>query len=181
MTSSTPPGEDTHDTGDLQDTGDTALYERRLAEFEYAIWHLGAAFTRWRRDCLDAVSETNLTSTEAAILHAVHMMGTSKGLMEIARLLHRDDIANLQYGLKKLTQLGLIERQGRSRKATVYAVTEAGGALVEAYLARRREVLLRLFMQVAPTSAELDNLIMQMHVMIGLYDQSSDLLLTRQP
>ncbi|MCF3935489.1 winged helix DNA-binding protein [Acuticoccus sp. M5D2P5] len=164
-----------------ENTDETALYERRLAEFEYAIWHLGAAFARWRRDCLGAVSDTNLSSTEAAILHAVHMMGAPKGLMEIARLLHRDDIANLQYGLKKLTQLGLIERQGRSKKATVYAMTEAGTEIVEAYLARRREVLLRLFMQAAPSHGELDELIMRMHVMIGLYDQSSDLLLTRQP
>ncbi|XWN30111.1 MAG: winged helix DNA-binding protein [Devosia sp.] len=160
---------------------DESVYETRLAEFEYALWHVGAAFARWRRDCLANVSDLNLTNTEAAILHAVHMSGAPKGLMEVSRLLHRDDIANLQYGLKKLTKLGLIERQGRSRKATVYAASPEGAALVEAYLARRREVLLRLFMQAAPSPDKLEDIIMRLHVMIGLYDQSSDLLLTRQP
>lgn len=157
------------------------LYETRLAEFEYAIWHVSAAFTRWRRDCLAAVCDLNLTNTEASILHAFHMTGAPKGLMEVSRLLHRDDIANLQYGLKKLTKLGLIERQGRSRKTTVYAISAEGSALVEAYLARRREVLLRLFVQAAPSPDRLEDIIMRMHMMIGLYDQSSDLLLARQP
>lgn len=58
-------------------------YETKFAEFEYAIWHLGAAFTRWRRDCLGSVSDVSLNSTEASILHAVHMNGTDKGLVEI--------------------------------------------------------------------------------------------------
>ncbi|MEM8552735.1 MAG: winged helix DNA-binding protein [Pseudomonadota bacterium] len=156
-------------------------YEHRLSEFEYAIWHLGAAFARWRRDCLASVSQHNLTNTEGAILHAVHMMGSEKGLMEIARLLHRGDIPNLQYGLKKLTQLGLVERKGRSRKAAVYAVTASGKSIVDAYLTQRREVLLRLFMEAAPSPDHLEELVMRMHVMIGLYDQSSDLLLSRQP
>jgi predicted MarR family transcription regulator len=156
-------------------------YERRLAEFEFAIWHLGAAFARWRRDCLAAVTDLNLSSTEASILHAVHMSGEPKGVMEVARLLHRDDVTNLQYGLKKLTGLGLVERQGRSRKAAVYVATADGAALVEAYLAKRREVLLRLFRQAAPSPEHLEELVLRMHVMIGLYDQSSDLLLTRQP
>ncbi|MDQ0315446.1 winged helix DNA-binding protein [Amorphus orientalis] len=158
-----------------------ADYEAKLAEFEYAIWHLGAAFARWRRDCLASVSDISLSSTEASILHAVHMNGTAKGLMEIGRLLHRDDMTNIQYGLKKLGQLGLIEKQGRSRKSMTYAVSEHGDEIIQAYLDQRRAVLLRLFQQVAPAPDDLTNLIMQMHVMIGIYDQSGDLIMNRQP
>lgn len=154
-------------------------YETKLAEFEYVIWHLGAAFSRWRRDCLSSVSELNLSSSEASVLHAVHTNKAAKGVMEISRMLHRDDLANIQYGLKKLWQLGLIEKQGNSRKNMTYTVTEAGNEIVEAYLARRRELLLRLFRQVAPSSEDLSNLIVQLHVMVGIYDQSSDLAANR--
>lgn len=156
-------------------------YETKFSEFEYAIWHLGSAFARWRRDCLDAVSDVGLSSTEASVLHAIHMNGNPKGLMEISRLLHRDDLPNIQYGLKKLSQLGLIEKQGSSRKNMTYSVSEDGSRIVDAYLRKRREVLLRLFQHVAPSSRDLDDLIMQMHVMIGLYDQSSDMVMSRQP
>lgn len=156
-------------------------YETKFAEFEYAIWHLGAAFARWRRDCLGSVSDVSLSSTEASILHAVHMNGTAKGLVEIGRLLHRDDMTNIQYGLKKLGQLGLIEKRGNSRKNMTYAVSARGDEIIGAYLDQRRKVLLRLFQQVAPAPDDLDTLILQMHVMIGIYDQSGDLIMNRQP
>lgn len=156
-------------------------YETKFAEFEYAIWHLGAAFARWRRDCLGSVSDVSLSSTEASILHAVHMNGTTKGLVEIGRLLHRDDMTNIQYGLKKLGQLGLIEKRGNSRKNMTYSISARGDEIIAAYLEQRRKVLLRLFQQVAPAPDDLDTLILQMHVMIGIYDQSGDLIMNRQP
>lgn len=154
-------------------------YEAKLVEFEYATWHLGAAFSRWRRDCLASVSEHNLSGTEASILHVVHMNGTWKGVTEICRLLHRDDLPNIQYGVKKLGQLGLIEKRGNSRKNMTYGISEAGEIIVDAYLKRRREVLLQLFKQVAPGTEDLSDLIVQMHVMVGIYDQSSDLVISK--
>lgn len=156
-------------------------YETRLSEFEYAIWHLGAAFARWRRDCLGSVADTPMSNTEASILHAIHMYGTEKGVMEIARLLHRDDLANIQYGLKKLGQLGLIEKRGNSRKNMTYVVSDTGKAIVDAYLEQRRAILLRLFERAAPSADSLSDMILQMHVMIGLYDQAGDMIMNRQP
>lgn len=158
-----------------------APYEAKLSDFEYALWHLGAAFARWRRDCLRSVDGRDLNSTEASLLHVIHLSDTPKGVMDICRLLHRDDLANIQYGLKKLGGLGLVQKHGRSRKSMTYTVTEEGRAIVEAYLERRREILLRLFMQVAPSTEDLTDLIMQMHVMIGIYDQSSGLVMNHQP
>lgn len=155
-------------------------YEAKLAEFEYAIWHMGAAFARWRRDCLGSVSDLNVSNTEASILHVVHMNGTRKGVTEISRLLHRDDLPNIQYGLKKLWQLGLIEKEGNSRKNMTYCVSKTGEEIVEAYLEQRRKILLRLFKQVAPATDDLSDLIVQMHVMVGIYDQSSDLVISQK-
>lgn len=155
--------------------------EAQLSEFEYAIWHLGAAFSQWRRDCLGSVADGQYSNTEASVLHVIHMYGTPKSLMDISRLLHRDDLSNIQYGLKKLAQHKLIEKQGSSRKTMTYTISPAGNEIIEDYLERRRTVLLRLFQQVAPSPSDLTDLVMQMHVMIGVYDQSRDLIMSRQP
>lgn len=154
--------------------------EEVLAGFEYALWHLGSAFSRWRRDCFASVCDLGLSGSETSILHVVDMNGTAKGLMDISRLLHRDDIPNLQYGLKKLLQLGLIEKRGTSRKTTNYVTSETGKNIIADYKQMRRETLLRLFRQVPQTAENMEQMVAMMHVMSGIYDQSGDMLM-RQP
>ncbi len=34
---------------------ETQRHERAVNAFEYAAWHLGSAFARWRRDCLASI------------------------------------------------------------------------------------------------------------------------------
>lgn len=161
--------------------GDKKLDERAWAEFEYALWQLGGAFARWQRECLASVSALNLSGTEAAILHAVHMNGVPKGVMEISRLLHRDDLPNLQYGLKKLQQIGLVTKLGASRKMMIYEVTDEGRKVVEAFLRQRRDTLFALLGHVADLPEELRYMTTRMHLLTGIYDQSSDLARTHQP
>lgn len=161
--------------------GAARLDERAWAEFEYALWQLGGAFALWQRECLASVTELNLSGTEAAILHVVHMNGVPKGVMEISRLLHRDDLPNLQYGLKKLQQLGLVAKRGASRKMMNYEVTEAGRKIVEAFLDQRRKTLFQLLDHVADLPEELRYMTTRMHLLTGIYDQSSDLVRTHQP
>jgi predicted MarR family transcription regulator len=152
--------------------------EQTVNTFEYAAWHFGSAFARWRRDCLASLPATGLGGTEASILHVVHLNGTAKGLSDVARLLHRDDLANLQYGLKKLLSLGFIEKSsdGASRRNTTYVASETGRALIEAYLQHRRDALLRLVASMSGTKEALQQATSILHVMTGLYDQASMIL-----
>jgi predicted MarR family transcription regulator len=152
--------------------------EQTVNAFEYAAWHLGSAFARWRRDCLAALPATGLGGTEASILHVLHLNGTAKGLSDVARLLHRDDLANLQYGLKKLLSLGFIEKasDSASRRNTTYMPTETGRALIDAYLQQRRDALVRLVASMSGTQDALHQATSILHVMTGLYDQASMIL-----
>lgn len=161
--------------------GESKLDERGWAEFEYALWQLGGAFARWQRECLASVSALNLSGTEAAILHVVHMNGVPKGVMEISRLLHRDDLPNLQYGLKKLQQIGLVAKLGASRKTMLYEVSDKGREVVDAFLRQRRDTLFALLEHVADLPEELRHMTTRMHLLTGIYDQSSDLARTHQP
>jgi len=153
-------------------------HERAVTAFEYAAWHLSSAFARWRRDCLASLPGVDLSGAEASILHIVHLNGTPKGLSEISRLLHRDDLANLQYGLKKLLTLGYIEKadQKATKKNTTYRASAKGQALVEAYLQRRRDTLLRLTASLSGTTEAVEKATIMLHVMIGLYDQASNIV-----
>jgi len=101
-----------------------------------------------------------------------------KGLSDVARLLHRDDLANLQYGLKKLLSLGFIEKasDGASRRNTTYVPTESGRAIVDAYLQHRRDTLVRLVGSMSGTQEALQQATSILHVMTGLYDQASTIL-----
>lgn len=157
---------------------EVAPVEGAINAFEYAAWHLGSAFARWRRDCLSTLPGTNLAGTEASILHVLHLNGTAKGLGDIARLLHRDDLANLQYGLKKLLSLGYIDKagDGASRRHATYATSKAGAAIVDAYMQRRRESLIRLAATMSGTEGALQQATAILHVMTGLYDQASTIV-----
>ncbi|MCK8779526.1 winged helix DNA-binding protein [Rhizobium sp. NTR19] len=153
-------------------------HEQAVNAFEYAIWHLGSSFARWRRDCLACLPETSLTGAEASILHVIHLNGTDKGITEISRLLHRDDMANLQYGIKKLLAQGYIEKANASapKKNVAYRTSSKGAKLVEDYLTVRRETLMKLTDRMPGMTDAINEVTMMMHIMIGIYDQASNIV-----
>jgi predicted MarR family transcription regulator len=160
---------------------DISREEAALTHFEYAAWHLASAFAKWRRDCLASLPENDLSGSEASILHIVHMNGTAKGLAEISRLLHRDDTANLQYGIKKLIGLGHIIKadSAASPKLTTYVTTDKGQALIDAYKARREEILLGLTQALPGMYDTIESTTNVLHVMVGLYEQASEIATSR--
>jgi predicted MarR family transcription regulator len=161
------------------DNPDESLrHEQAINAFEYAIWHLGSAFARWRRDCLACLPGEALSGAEASILHIVHLNDTPKGIGEISRLLHRDDIANLQYGIKKLLAQGFLEKTNPKapKKSVTYRTSAKGRKLVEDYLRLRRETLMRLTARVPGMTDTIGEVTTMLHVMIGLYDQASNIV-----
>jgi len=167
-------------TADPTDS-ETARNDAALAHFEYAAWHLSSAFAKWRRDCIASLPADDLGGSEASILHIVAMNDTAKGLAELSRLLHRDDTANLQYGIKKLLTLGYITKADStaSRKLTTYIATAKGIALVSAYNKRREEILLALTHALPGLADTIEKTTNVMHVMVGLYEQASEIAASR--
>lgn len=159
--------------------GDVALrHEQAINGFEYAVWHLASAFARWRRDCLACLPDAALSGAEASILHIVRINDTPKGLAEISRLLHRDDVANLQYGIKKLLAQGYLEKADPKapKKNVTYRTSTRGRILVEEYLRLRRETLIRLSDRVPGMTDAITEVTTMLHVMIGIYDQASNIV-----
>ena len=70
--------------------------EIALTELEYSLFRVFESFTRWQMECVATAGVPNLSGADAAILNVVRMRDRPKGISDIARLLNRDDIANLQ-------------------------------------------------------------------------------------
>jgi len=152
--------------------------ERALTGVEWSLWRLSAAFIRWQGECMSAVAGRPIGGHDTALLHVVAYQDRPKGLSEIARLLGRTDIANVQYALRKLNRLRLIAPlAGRSRKDTLYRATAEGTALIEGYRALRRELLVAL---AGSEEAELADLDLRLVRLTELYDGASRSAVQRQ-
>jgi predicted MarR family transcription regulator len=158
-----------------------AMFENEVpvTEFEYAILRFSAAFTRWQGDCMSCATHSGLSGQDAAVLHVVRMREIPKSLSEIARLLNRDDIANIQYSLKKLLSAGLLTKASAvSKKQTSYAVSATGRRITDAYSEVRREILISMIGELRNPSEDLGQATRTLDMLIGLYDQASRIAAT---
>ena len=150
-----------------------------VTEFEFAVWRFSAAFVRWQGDCMACATPSGLSGQDAAILHVIRMRDMPKTLSEIGRLLNRDDVANIQYSLKKLLTAGLIEKaDASSKKQTSYTVSAAGADVTAAYSEHRRTILLAMIAQVQDKVPDITEATRTLDLLIGIYDQASRIAAT---
>jgi predicted MarR family transcription regulator len=117
--------------------------EARLTELEFCLEQLAQSYYRWKSLCFRAVSDITLSGEDVAVLNTIRMGDDPKQLSEIAKLLNRTDMPNLQYALRKLTKAGLVENSGStSRREMRYRVTGAGRRVTDAYACMRAEILM---------------------------------------
>ncbi len=149
-------------------------HEIAVTELEYSLFRVSEAFLRWQAECFMAASAKALSGADNGVLHVIRMKERPKGITEIARLLNRDDIANVQYSIRKLSAAGLIERGvGASSKNVTYQVTEAGREVTERYAALRRRLLIELTQSVADSDQQLEEASRLLNLMTGIYDQAA--------
>jgi predicted MarR family transcription regulator len=149
-------------------------YEVDLTELEFSILRVSAAFERWRSDCMACCLDKSLSGADTAVLHVVRMHDRPKSISEIGRLLNRDDLSNLQYGIRKLVNAGVIEKAGNSdsKKGVTYVVTDLGCEITDKFSQFRRELLLSLTKSMS-TDISFDDVARVLNLMSGIYDQAS--------
>lgn len=153
----------------------TDTHEVVLTELEFAIIRVASAFDRWQSDCLAFCSGQRFSGADVATLHVIRMHDRPKSISEIARLLKRDDQSNLQYGIRKLSKAGLIEKSSGNnggRKGVTYQVTDEGREVTETYATYRQELLLSMTKTIAE-DATLEDVSKLMNHLSGLYDQAA--------
>jgi predicted MarR family transcription regulator len=149
--------------------------EVNFTELEFAILRISGAFDRWQKDCLACCIDGGLSGIDNAVLHIVRMHDRPKSISEIARLLNRDDISNLQYSLRKLSKAGLIARAGtsNSKRTAAYEVTEEGTRVSDLFAQFRRELLLTLTRSIKDLDVDILTACKVLNITSGLYDHAS--------
>jgi predicted MarR family transcription regulator len=148
--------------------------EARLTGFEFSLERVVHAFYRWKAACLAAVSDADLTGNDVAVLNTIRMKERAKSRTEIAQLLNREDVSNIQYALRKLLREGLIEKNdAASRKTATYRATKAGMRVTEAYAEMRRAVLIEMSPHLTEADSPFEEAGQLLDLMAGAYDQAA--------
>jgi len=156
-----------------QDKIETKRHEALLTEFEWSLWRISSAFLRWQGECSSQLTDTPFSGHDTAILHTIRYRGRPKGLSEICRLLGREDTSNVQYSIKKLLSVGLIERlDGRSRKETLYRTSAKGLKLTHEYRRLREELLVSLVHRMSDAEPHLLSTTETLELLTGFYESA---------
>ena len=150
-------------------------YEVGLTELEFAIMRVSEAFYRWQSDCLACCFPQSFSGADNAVLHVIRMHDRPKSISEIGRLLNRDDQSNLQYGIRKLVNVGLIEKSNASdnKRGVTYQVSDLGREVTDRYAEFREELLISLTKSMSDWEENLDRVARVLNLMSGMYDQAS--------
>jgi predicted MarR family transcription regulator len=155
--------------------------ERAFFEFEQALICASEAFYRFAGAALGPTGrQHNLTGEENVILQQLMFTSKPRSVSDLSRFSNRDDIANIQYSLRKLTAAGLIEKvPGSTNRDTRYQPTAAGRELTELLVATRREQLIAPSANITDIEKQLKAATIAMSLLTGLYDHVSRVLAGR--
>lgn len=144
-----------------------------LSEFEFGLMIAGAAFNRWVVRCMAAVGLRDLSALDICVLHSVNHRGRGKRLNDICFVLNIEDAHLVNYALKKLARLDLVERSRRGKE--VFFATTAHGTEICARYRKVREACLIETLSALGTidNAEIGDLARVLRALSGIYDQAA--------
>lgn len=143
-----------------------------LSEFEYGMIIASNAFSRWAVRCMSATGMKDMTINDVLVLHHINHRAREKKLTDIAFTLNIEDTHVVNYSLKKLVGLGLVQTDRRG-KEVLYSTNEAGQKICEKYFALRERVLVSNLTGTESERYELRELARFLRVLSGLYDQAA--------
>lgn len=148
-----------------------------LSAFEFGLIIASNAFERWIVRCMAAAGQPELGALDTLVLHSVNHREREKKLADLCFVLNVEDTHTVNYALKKLLRLGLIDRR-RDRKEIFYRTTEAGRALCRRYRDVREDCLVGTLGAFAGTADrdlgdEVGELADLLRALSGLYDQAA--------
>ncbi|MCO5091127.1 winged helix DNA-binding protein [Bosea sp. (in: a-proteobacteria)] len=170
MPDPTPPPDD---LGPIVSSGHLASGAMpALSEFEFALSMTVHAFQRWMVRCMAAAGIADLSALDVLVLHNVNHRGKAKRLADICLVLNIEDTHLVNYSLKKLERLKLIEG-GRKGKEKTIRVTPAGEEACRRYALIREQLLVRSVRASGADPARLSEIAAMMRSLSGQYDQAA--------
>src|SRR5450830_791020 len=145
---------------------------KELSEFEFGMIIANNAFSRWMVRCISAAGMKDMTATDVLVLHHINHRAREKKLADIAFILNIEDTHVVNYSLKKLLSLGLVNTEKRG-KEVLYSTNEAGQDLCKRYYEIREQLLVSSLSGDDSESFELEELARFLRILSGLYEQAA--------
>jgi len=142
------------------------------SEVEYGLIIMYNAFSRWMTRCMSAAGNTDLTPLEILVLHNTNHRGRDKRLADICFLLNIEDTHTVNYALRKLLKMELLDSEKRG-KEVFYRTSASGAALCEAYRKVRERCFLDGLTHLDMTGDEMREIAVRLRALSGQYDQAS--------
>lgn len=129
--------------------------EIKATDFELGLWRVFYGFMRWQQECERNVNGSNLTGQDLSVLHTIRMKDRAKSITDIARLLNRDDMFNIQYSIRKLLKLRFIQKvKLPDSKSISYQMTAIGIKNTDNLAIARKKILIDMFIKDADLNLE---------------------------
>lgn len=142
------------------------------SEVEYGMIIAYNAFSRWMTRCMAAAGNVDMTPLEILVLHNLNHRDRDKRLTDICFLLNIEDSHTVNYALKKLLKMGLVESEKRG-KEVFYRPSEAGITLCEDYRTVRDRCFVEGLSRLDMTGDDMRDIASSLRLLSGQYDQAS--------
>ncbi|MDR7095797.1 winged helix DNA-binding protein [Hydrogenophaga laconesensis] len=147
-------------------------HSAEMSEFEFGLIVAGNAFHRWVVHCMSAAGLKDLTALDVLVLHHVSHRARDKRLADIAFIMNVEDTHLVNYSLKKLQSLGMVESSKNGKEVT-YAPTETGKGYVTRYREIRETCLIDALKADDALNHDIGQLARLLRVLSGIYDQAA--------
>jgi predicted MarR family transcription regulator len=144
----------------------------QLSEFEFGLIVAGNAFHRWILHCMSAAGLKDLTPLDVLVLHHVTHRARDKRLADICFIMNVEDTHLINYSLKKLQGLGVVESK-KSGKEVTYACTAQGQVYLDRYREIRESCLIDALKADDSLNRDIGELARLLRVLSGIYDQAA--------
>ena len=153
-------------------------HEQAVTDFEQALICAAEAFYRFAGLLLgDEARRHKLSGQDNVILQQLMSSGAPRGVIELSRFANRDDIANIQYSLRKLIKAGLVEKApGSTNRETRYQASSEGIELTEQLVALRREWLMEPSAAIGDFDSRLRDAARAMGLVTSFYDHGTRMM-----
>jgi predicted MarR family transcription regulator len=153
-------------------------HEFAVTQFEQGLLCAAAAFYRFYGALLGREGHIrNLSGQDNVILQQIMAASRPLAVADIARFANRDDIANIQYSLKKLLRAGLIEKASKtSARETSYAVTALAREWTKEFTALRRQLFTDPSANILDFDDQLDKAGRLLNTIAGFYDHGTRIM-----
>ena len=150
-------------------------HEFTVTQFEQGLICAAAAFYRFYGALLGREGHIRkISGQDNAILQQIMAASRPLALADIARFANRDDIANIQYSLKKLLRAGLIEKAGKtSARETSYVVTTLAREWTKQFIALRRRLFTDPSANILDFDDQLEKAGRLLNTIAGFYDHGT--------